>query len=222
MQRIIIVEDDESIRELVIYALRSNGFEAEGFETGREFFENDKMPALVLLDIILPETDGLSILKKMRESPKYAAVPVIILSAKASEFDKVKGLNTGADDYIAKPFGITELISRINAVLRRCGTVKSENRLIYKNISIDKEQRCVLANGEKIILTYKEYELLYYLISNVEIVISRNKIFQNVWGCDFGSESRTVDMHVRTLRKKLGAASRHIKTIYNVGYKIGE
>jgi two-component system alkaline phosphatase synthesis response regulator PhoP len=226
MQQIVIVEDDESIRELVIYALESNGFEVKGFETGREFFESRIIPDLVLLDIVLPETDGFSILKEMRGSEKYAAISVIILSAKTTEFDKVRGLNTGADDYITKPFGIMELISRVNAVLRRriAGQPEDKNAsmLMYKNISVNKGRRSVSVGEEKIMLTYKEYELLNYLISNAEMVVSRDKIIDKIWGCNFCGESRTVDMHVKTLRQKLGTAGKHIKTIRNVGYKIGE
>jgi len=226
MQKIFIVEDDENIRELVIYALNSNGYEAEGFETGREFFSAfnklEEMPALILLDIMLPETDGFEILKRIRESEPE--LPVIILSAKGSEFDKVKGLNVGADYYITKPFGVMELISCINAVLRRSGQteVAADKNIAYKNIFIDKERRTVFVDGEKTAFTYKEYELLYYLILNAEIVVSRDKIMDTVWGYDFEGESRTVDMHIKTLRQKLGAAGEHIKTVRNVGYKIGE
>ena len=225
MQKIFIVEDDENIRELVIYALNSNRYEAEGFETGREFFDaldkSNEAPALVLLDIMLPETDGLEILKKLRESePK---LPVIILSAKGSEVDKVKGLNVGADYYITKPFGVMELISCINAVLRRSGQAEpADKNIAYKNIAIDKEKRAVYVDGAKVTLTYKEYELLHYLILNAEIVMNRDKIMDEVWGYDFEGESRTVDMHVKTLRQKLGAAGEHIKTLRNIGYKIGE
>jgi len=225
MQKIFIVEDDENIRELVIYALNSNRYEAEGFETGREFFDaldkSNEAPALVLLDIMLPETDGLEILKKLRESEP--TLPVIILSAKGSEVDKVKGLNVGADYYITKPFGVMELISCINAVLRRSGQAEpADKNIAYKNIAIDKEKRAVYVDGAKVTLTYKEYELLHYLILNAEIVMNRDKIMDEVWGYDFEGESRTVDMHVKTLRQKLGAAGEHIKTLRNIGYKIGE
>ena len=227
MRKIIVVEDDADIRDLIIYALKVNGFKAEGFETGREFFESNEIPALVLLDIMLPEADGLSILKKIRESEKYAEIPVIILSAKASELDKAKGLDNGADDYVTKPFGVTELISRINAVLRRSGAVNfvdiKDGALIYKNISVNKERRTVFVGGEKVILTYKEYELLSCLILNVEEGVRRDKIIETVWGHGFvGESSRTIDMHIKTLRQKLGAAGKYIKTIRNIGYKIGE
>lgn len=224
MKTVYIVEDDADIRELVIYALNSGGFEAKGFETGAVFFAEaeKKPPNLVLLDIMLPEDDGLSILKKLRGSNRFKATAVIMLTAKGSEFDKVKGLDMGADDYMAKPFGVTELISRINAVLRRSSAAVSTGRIEYENISLDNERRIVFANGENIALTYKEYELLYYLLVNREIVLSRDRITEAVWGYGFEGESRTVDMHIKTLRQKLGASGGCIKTIRNIGYKIGE
>jgi len=227
MQKIFILEDDENIREIVIYALRSAGFEATGFETGTEFFreieKNPEGPDLLLLDIMLPEEDGLTILKKLRLNTLYKMLPIIMLTAKGSEFDKVKGLDMGADDYIAKPFGIMELISRINALLRRCGdqTQKSA-KLAYKNIILDQARRTVLADGKKIALTFKEYELLHLLLLNADIVLSREKIMETVWGYDYEGESRTVNMHIKTLRQKLGAAGEHIKTVRSVGYKLGE
>ena len=228
MSNIFIVEDDESIRELVIYALEANKFQVTGFESGRYFFdalqETEIMPSLVLLDIMLPEMDGFGILNKLRETDRYSAVPVIMLTAKGSEMDKVKALNGGADDYVTKPFGVMELVSRINAVLRRNSAVKPRAGIpAYKNISIDKDRRSVFVDGNKITLTYKEYELLNYFILNAELVISRDTIIETIWGYDFDGESRTVDMHVKTLRQKLGeAAGGHIKTVRNVGYKIGE
>lgn len=225
MEKIFIVEDDENIRELVIYALKSSGFEALGFENGNDFFQylkNNNLPTLVLLDIMLPGEDGLSILKKIRQSNN--TVPVIMLTAKGSEFDKVTGLDAGADDYITKPFGILELISRINAVLRRTGdsSVKDKNKLSYKNISLDNEKHIVTVNNEKVPLTLKEYDLLQYLLINTDIVISRDRILDEVWGYNFEGESRTVDMHIKTLRQKLKDAGENIKTIRGVGYKIGE
>ena len=227
MQKIFILEDDENIREIVIYALRSAGFEAAGFETGTEFFreieKNPDAPDLLLLDIMLPEEDGLTILKKLRRGTLYKTLPIIMLTAKGSEFDKVKGLDMGADDYIAKPFGIMELISRINALLRRCGDQTQRTaKLAYKNITIDQARRTVLADGKKITLTFKEYELLHLLLLNAGIVLSREKIMEAVWGYDYEGESRTVNMHIKTLRQKLGAAGEHIKTVRSVGYKLGE
>lgn len=223
MAKVFIVEDDENIRDLVIYALQSGGFDAAGFETGAAFFAAADQPDLLLLDIMLPEEDGLSILTKLRNSLQFKALPIIMLTAKGSEFDKVKGLDLGADDYIAKPFGVMELISRINAVLRRSSLSGEANKKIsYQNIALDNERHTVWVKEEKIPLTYKEYELLHYLLANIDIVLSREKIIQTVWGYDFEGESRTVDMHIKTLRQKLGAGGEHIKTVRNVGYKIGE
>lgn len=227
MKKIFIVEDDENIRELVIYALTSSGFQVAGFECGEAFFEElnkcTDFPSLFLLDIMLPGDDGLSILRKLRSDNRYKELPIIMLSAKNSEFDKVKGLDMGADDYIAKPFGVMELISRINAALRRSGkaSVKDET-ILYENILLDNRKHSVIVNHENIILTYKEYELLNYLLLNKEVVLTRDKIMEAVWGYDFEGESRTVDMHIKTLRQKLGTAGEHIKTVRNVGYKIGE
>ncbi len=220
MIKIFVVEDDENIRELVLYALNGSGFEAVGFENGTELFEelSKNMPSLVLLDIMLPLEDGLSILKKLRSNSQYRDLPVIMLTAKGSEYDKVKGLDMGADDYITKPFGVMELISRVNAVLRRSGMSKSSNKLTYANISIDNERHTVTVGGSNVTLTFKEYELLYFLLINSEIVLSRDKIMEVVWGFDFECESRTVDMHIKTLRQKLGTAGECIKTIRGVGY----
>ena len=224
MRKIYIIEDDANIRELVIYALFAANFNAVGFETGGDFFDALKKsppPDLILLDIMLPEDDGYSILKKMKNMSAYKNIPVIMLTSKGAEYDKVKGLDAGADDYVAKPFGVTELISRINAVLRR--SVKEDaDRLVFNDIVLDNKKRSVTAGGDKIALTFKEYELLQYLIINAELVLSRDKITDAVWGYGFEGGTRTVDMHVKTLRQKLGAAGSYIKTIRNVGYKIGE
>jgi len=222
MRKIYIVEDDADIRDIVAYALRAAGFEVRGFECAAEFWPalEKAAPDLVLLDIMLPGEDGLSILKKLRGMPRTAAHPIIMLTAKGSEFDKVKGLDLGADDYIAKPFGVMELISRVNAVLRRSG--QQTDTHAYKNILMDSARRAVSVNGEKANLTYKEYELLYYLLLNAGLVLSRDKIMEAVWGYDFEGESRTLDMHIRSLRQKLGTAGEHIKTVRNVGYRLGE
>jgi two-component system alkaline phosphatase synthesis response regulator PhoP len=226
MPLVYIVEDDENIREIVLYALRSAGFAAAGFETGVDFLASlhKELPALALLDIMLPGEDGLSILKRLRLATKTKTLPVIMLTAKNSEYDKIKGLDMGADDYIAKPFGVMELISRINAVLRRSGAKEVERSawLEIGKLSLDNARREVCVGGKKINLTYKEYELLYYLALNEGIVLSRDKIMEAVWGYDFGGESRTVDMHVKTLRQKLGTAGELIKTVRSVGYKLGE
>ena len=219
--KIFVVEDDENIREIVVYALKSAGFEATGYETGEEFMKSldAGLPSLVLLDIMLPEVDGLTILKSLRNMNRTKKLPVILLTAKNSEYDKVKGLDIGADDYISKPFGVMELISRINAVLRRSGTEHSDS-LSAPGLSIDHARREVRSGGELVGLTFKEYELLHFLMLNKELVLSRDKIMETVWGYDFEGESRTVDVHIKSLRKKLGASGTLIKTVRNVGYKL--
>jgi len=223
---IYFVEDDEEIREIVLYALRSAGYIATGFETGNTFFlelaSSTNLPSLVLLDIMLPENDGLSILRRLRNSELTKNLPVIMLTAKGSEFDKVTGLDMGADDYLSKPFGVMELLSRINAVLRRSGTMPTERDLIHKNITLNNARRNVTVDGDDVQLTFKEFELLYYLLLNTGLVLARNRIMEAVWGFDFGGESRTLDTHIRTLRHKLGDAGEHIKTIRNVGYRLGD
>ena len=221
MSRIFIVEDDKNIREIVIYALHSAGFDAVGFETGEEFLSalDEGSPSLVLLDIMLPKDDGLVILKRLRSMPNANKLPVIMLTAKNSEHDKVKGLDLGADDYISKPFGVMELIARVNAVLRRTQTEQSEE-IEISGLSLNHARHEVRAEGEPVELTYKEYELLYFLMLNAGLVLSRDKIMESVWGYDFRGESRTVDMHIKTLRQKLGATGKNIKTVRNVGYKL--
>ena len=223
MSKIIIVEDDEDIREIVIYALQSAGFEALGYETGEELMAaiGAGLPSLILLDIMLPKVDGLSILEKLRKMPNTKKLPVIMLTAKNSEYDKVKGLDMGADDYISKPFGVMELIARVNAVLRR-GEPEINNKIEVQGLSIDYERREILENGKPVNLTFKEFELLYYLMNNAGLVLSRDKLLEAVWGYDYEGESRTIDMHIKTLRQKLGKSGKHIKTIRNVGYKLGE
>ncbi|MCL2169209.1 MAG: response regulator transcription factor [Defluviitaleaceae bacterium] len=218
-QKIVLVEDDDDIREIALYALHQAGFEARGFESGESLLASPFLADLYILDIMLPGESGLEILKKIRG--QNANVPVIMLTAKGSEYDKVKGLDLGADDYITKPFGVMELISRIKALLRRSGTGANGN-MNYENISIDHAKRQVTADGEPVHLTFKEYELLHYLMTNKEIALSRDKIIETVWDYDFEGESRTVDMHIKSLRQKLGAAGTHIKTLRGVGYKLGE
>ena len=221
MPKVFVVEDDENIREIVIYALNSAGFETAGFETGEEFFASldAGLPSLIVLDIMLPHDDGLTILKRLRGAARTKKLPVIMLTAKNSEYDKVKGLDLGADDYISKPFGVMELISRINAVLRR-SVAETAGRMEVSELIIDHPRREVLSGGEPVKLTFKEYELLYCLMINSGIVLSRDKIMGIVWGYDFEGESRTVDMHIKTLRQKLGASGNLIKTVRNVGYKL--
>ena len=228
MSHIWIVEDDEDIREIVIYALRAANFNADGFETGESFFaalENKEspMPDLVILDIMLPGDDGLAILKKLRQNPYHKTLPVIMLTAKGSEHDKVKGLDLGADDYLTKPFGVMELISRIKALLRRSSfPANKQQDISFQNIQMNHASRTVTVDSIAIVLTFKEYELLHYLLINTGIVLNRDKILETVWGYDFEGESRTLDMHIKSLRQKLGTAGGYIKTIRNVGYKLGE
>ena len=221
MSLIYCIEDDENIRELVVYALKNNGFEAVGFENGDNLF-NNPIPDLIILDIMLPGHDGYAILKKLRSNYKTEDIPVIMLTAKTSEYDKVKSLDMGADDYIEKPFGIMELISRVKAVLRRSTRRDRTKELNFKGISLDYDKRLVTVNGEELSLTHKEFELLYYLMRNQGIVLSRNQIMNEVWGYDFEGETRTIDVHIRTLRLKLGDGGKHIKTIRNVGCKLGD
>ncbi len=225
MDKVFIVEDDNNIRELIVYALNSSEFQAEGFENAKLLYQRleEETPNLFILDIMLDGDDGYTILKNLRENSQTKATPVIMLTAKTAEYDKVKGLDMGADDYITKPFGVMELISRIKAVLRRTKTeIKNDSTVSYKNIHIDNDKRQVEVDGEIVDLTYKEFELLNFLIVNKEIVLSRDKIMNSVWGFDYQGESRTVDVHIRTLRQKLKDSGNHIKTVRNVGYKIGE
>ena len=223
MSKIYCVEDDESIRQLIVYALKNNGFEAEGFENGDKFFSKVQsfMPNLILLDIMLPGEDGLKILEKLKANFTLKEIPVIMLTAKTSEFDKVKGLDMGADDYISKPFGVMELISRVKAVLRRTNTPSPSNSLSFNGIFLDYEKRIITAEGRTIDLTYKEFELLYYLLKNQDIVLTREMLMNQIWGFDFEGGTRTVDVHIATLRQKLGGKGKLIQTIRNVGYKVG-
>ena len=218
---IYIVEDDSSIRELEKYALLNSGFTVEGFDNSKELYNalGTNLPVLIILDIMLPGEDGLNILKKIRQTPNYKYIPVIMVTAKTSEIDAVKGLDMGADDYITKPFGVMELISRIKAVLRRTQTQKV-NTVSLDEITIDEERHIVYINGEQVELTYKEYEILKLLIINKGIVLTRDRLMENIWGYDFEQGNRTVDVHIQSLRKKLGPTGDHIKTIRHVGYKI--
>lgn len=225
MHRIIVVEDDINIRELVVYALNNSGFKALGVPSASELYaelERQK-PTLLILDLMLDGESGYDILSNLRSDSKYSEIPVIILTAKSSEYDKVKGLDMGADDYITKPFGVMELISRVKAIIRRLPETEESNSTIeYKEIYMDFKKREIYVEDKKVELTYKEYELLYFFIINHDIVLSRDKIMSKVWGYDYLGETRTVDVHVRTLRQKLGVAGKHIKTVRNVGYKLGD
>ncbi|PNV62271.1 DNA-binding response regulator [Clostridium sp. chh4-2] len=221
---IYLVEDDNSIRELVIYTLQSTGLEAAGFACGKDFWGGMKaeLPSLILLDIMLPDEDGLTILKKIRNTVETAKIPVIMLTAKGTEYDKVVGLDSGADDYIPKPFGMMELVSRVKAVLRR--TEPEQKTRLYEigPIKVNVIRHTVHVNGEPVNLTYKEFELLCYLMENEGIVLSRDQLLSKIWGYDFDGETRTVDVHIRTLRQKLGIGGNYIETIRGVGYKIEE
>ena len=226
MQHILVVEDDADIRETIIYALESAGFFAVGFEKSSDFFAHlltdPTVPAGIILDIMLPEDDGLSILRKLRQIARYQSLPILMLTAKSSEIDKVKGLDLGADDYMTKPFGVMELISRVKALLRRSGQQSTDTALlIHENIQLQHTKRKVLVDDTPIALTFKEYELLYLLMVNSGMVLSRDKILASVWGYDYEGESRTLDMHIKSLRQKLGIASEHIVTVRNVGYQFG-
>ena len=223
MDRVFCVEDDENIRELVAFALKSTGFESNTFESGEELFVElqHTTPDIILLDIMLPGEDGITILKRLKGSSKTEAVPVIMLTAKSTEYDKVKGLDLGADDYITKPFGVMELISRIKAVLRRGTPKKTDEIIALKDLSLNEKSRVVTFKEQEITLTFKEFELLLYLLRNKGTVLSRDMIMEKVWGFDFEGESRTVDMHIKTLRQKLGEGSALIETVRGVGYRIG-
>ena len=221
---IYVLEDDESIRELIIYTLNGQKMEAKGFSTPSEFWEaiSEKVPSLVLLDIMLPEEDGFSILEKLRAAPATKRLPIIMLTAKGSEYDIVRGLDIGADDYIPKPFRMMELLSRIRALLRRSGA--NDGRMEeYRvgNLYVNPTRHEVQVDGKDVVLTLKEFELLNLLMSRQGIVFTRAQLLDEIWGYGFDGESRTVDVHVRTLRQKLGPAGNYIETVRGIGYKIG-
>ena len=220
---IYCVEDEKNIRELLVYTLQSTGFEAKGLENGEELFRElgEEIPELILLDIMLPGEDGYTILEKMKRMPEIREVPVIMVTAKGAEFDKVRGLDLGADDYITKPFGMMEFISRVKAVLR-IGGPKVLDELVHGPIRIRLGRHEVLENGRKVELTLKEFELLRYLMENKGIVLSRDQLLSRIWGYDFDGETRTVDVHVRTLRQKLGTSGSCIETVRGVGYRMGD
>lgn len=220
---IYYVEDDKNIRELVIYALKAQGFAAAGFETAASFYREIKktVPALILLDIMLPDEDGVSILKKLKKTERLSQVPVIMLTAKSAEYDKVIGLDMGADDYVTKPFGVMELVSRVKAVLRRSGRkTERDYSMDVDDIHLDRERHVVTVCDEPVELTYKEFELLDYLMRNSGIVLSRERLLEAVWNTDFEGESRTVDVHIGSLRQKLGDSGKKIQTVRGVGYKM--
>ena len=220
------VEDDDSIRDIEIYTLKSTGFEARGFVDGdsfwKELISTDRLPELVLMDIMLPGEDGIALLKKMRELSKTEDIPVIMATAKGMEFDKVQSLDIGADDYLVKPFGMMELVSRIKAVLRRTQKEEVDTDLSYQDIRICNASHKVFVGDEEVELTKKEYNLLSYLIRNQGVVLTRDQLLNSIWGYDFDGETRTVDVHVRSLRQKLGNAGDCVTTVRGIGYRIGE
>lgn len=220
---IYCVEDDRSIRELIVYALKSEGFDASGFSESKSFYQalDESLPTMILLDIMLPDEDGIEILKKLKKSAKTRELPVIMITAKSSEYDKVLGLDTGADDYITKPFGIMELLSRVKAVLRRTRVSTDLSELSVANVLMNLERHTVIVDNEEVVLTLKEFDLLKYMIENAGIVLSRDKLLEKVWGYEYEGETRTVDVHIRTLRQKLGEAGSIIETVRGVGYRIG-
>jgi len=221
---IYCVEDDRSIRELMLYALRASGFEAEGFEDGETLFAAlaRYCPQLILLDIMLPGMDGIEILKKLREKPATASIPVIMASAKGTEYDKVLGLDLGADDYLAKPFGMMEMVSRIRAVLRRSGTSEKGKTLSLGKLGMDVVSHTVTSDGTRVTLTLKEFELLRLFLSEPGRVFNREQLLEKIWGTDYIGESRTVDVHIATLRTKLGVTGDYIRTVRGVGYRLEE
>lgn len=221
---IYLLEDDESIRKLVVYTLVSQGMETEGFEKPGEFWRamGRKAPELVLLDIMLPEEDGLSVLRKLRQSSAFRSLPVILLTAKNTEYDKVIGLDSGADDFVSKPFGMMELMARVRAMLRRTGSAPAKEDYRIGSLYVSPAKHLVRADGENVNLTYKEFELLCLLLENQGVVLTRDTIMDKVWDSDFTRENRTVDVHIRALRAKLGPAGDCIETVRGVGYRIGE
>lgn len=220
------VEDDASIRDIEVYALSSAGFAARGFEDGRSFYaaitgEKEK-PQLIVLDVMLPGIDGIELLRRIRANAALKQIPIVMATAKGSEYDRIKGLDLGADYYLTKPFGVMELISCVKAVLRRCGAEDEKGTLNACGISMNTLEHTVSADGERITLTYKEYELLKLFLSHIGTAFTREQLMERVWGTDYMGETRTIDMHIRTLRQKLGKCGESIKTVRNVGYRMEE
>ena len=216
------VEDDASIRDIEVYALTSTGFAARGFEDGDSFWDalQVQKPDLVVLDVMLPGKDGVTLLKMMKASEKFQEIPVIMATARGTEYDKIQSLDLGADDYLVKPFGIMEMVSRVKAVLRRCRPAKQENFLQLDGLVLNPDEHTVTMDGERVILTHKEYELLHLFLSQPGIAFTREQLLSSIWKTDFLGETRTVDMHIRTLRQKLGPYGHLIETVRNVGYRL--
>ncbi len=222
---IYLVEDDKNIRDLVVYTLNSTGLKTEGFECGADFWDavEENVPKLILLDIMLPDESGLDILKNLRQKNTTKDLPIIMLTAKTSEYDKVVGLDSGADDYIAKPFGMMELVARVKAHLRRTGAYeenKQEKEYVSGKLKVNPSKHRVTVDDKEVVLTYKEFELLCLLLENRDVVLTRDKILSRIWGYNFDGETRTVDVHIRMLRQKLGECGNIIETIRGIGYKI--
>ena len=217
------VEDEASIRDIEVYTLRSTGFEAEGFEDGTSFWEalleTAERPELVVLDVMLPGVDGIELLRRMRADPRLQDIPVVMATAKGAEYDKIQGLDLGADYYLTKPFGVMELVSCVKAVLRRCKPQKVARLLKTGGLIVDLDEHTVTADGTRLSLTYKEFELLRLFLSHPGTAFTRDQLFNEIWGMDYCGETRTVDMHIRTLRQKLGAYGKRIETVRNVGYR---
>ena len=216
------VEDDSSIRDIEVYALTSTGFEARGFEDGDSFWNalQSEKPELVVLDVMLPGKDGVELLKRMKQSEEFQDIPVIMATAKGTEYDKIQSLDLGADDYLVKPFGIMEMVSRVKAVLRRCRPASQGKSLKLEGLVLNPDEHTVTVDGQRVILTYKEYELLYLFLSQPGIAFTREQLLSHVWNTEYLGETRTVDMHIRTLRQKLGNYGHIIETVRNVGYRL--
>ena len=222
MATIYVVEDDQNIREIESFSLRNSGYEVEDFACPAAFYKRMArvLPDLILLDIMLPDKDGLEILKDLRARVETRRLPIIMVTAKTTEIDKVKGLDMGADDYLTKPFGVMELISRVKALLRRSSGLQEDTLLQFQELSMDLEKHRVSVQGEPVELTFKEFELLRIFLQNAGIVLQRETLMTKVWGTDYEGESRTLDMHIKTLRQKIGVYGNHIKTVRNVGYRL--
>ena len=218
------VDDDSTIREIEVYTLEQTGFAARGFADGVSMLEalKDEIPELIILDIMMPELDGIEVLKRLRSEPLYKDIPVIMATAKGTEMDKIGGLNMGADDYLVKPFGVMEMVARVKAVLRRSVKTVESDGITVGSITLKEKEHKVISDGEKVELTHKEFEILKLFMQNPNMVFSRDKLMSEIWGMDYIGETRTVDMHIKTLRHKLGNAGSQIKTVIGVGYRLEE
>lgn len=216
------VDDDNTIREIEVYTLEQTGFEARGFADGVSMLEalKTEQPELIILDIMMPGMDGLEVIKKLRSEPAYRDIPVIMATAKGTEIDKIEGLNSGADDYLVKPFGVMEMVARVKAVLRRTSKKEASSDITIGNITMKESEHKVIAEGKKVVLTHKEFEILRLFMHNPDMVFSRDKLMSSIWGVDYIGETRTVDVHIKTLRQKLGNAGGQIKTVIGVGYRL--